>query len=115
MVNFDDFEVLTFDCYGTLIDWETGIWAALRPVFASHRVEVGREPALERYAGLEAEIERGPYREYRRVLQGVLTGLGRQLGFTPTAAELSDFSESVRDWPAFPDSPSALQLLQRRF
>src|SRR5215813_4241868 len=102
MLNFDDFSVLTFDCYGTLIDWETGIWGALEPIFASHGVPIAREAALERYAALEAEIERGPYREYRQVLRGVLEGLGAQSGFTPSEAELAGFAGSVGDWPAFP-------------
>ncbi len=115
MLNFDDFDVLSFDCYGTLIDWETGIWQALSLIFSNHNLALGREPALERYAALEAVIEAGPYLEYKQVLRGVLAGLGQQLGFTPTATELQYFSESVRDWPAFPDSPAALQALQRKY
>ncbi len=115
MLNFDDFEALTFDCYGTLIDWETGIWQALAPVFANNNNPIGREAALERYAALEAEIERGPYVPYKQVLRKVLAGLGRQLGFVPSAAELDDFSVSVRDWPAFPDSGEALRALQRKY
>jgi 2-haloacid dehalogenase len=115
MLNFDDFAVLTFDCYGTLIDWEMGIWGALEPVFASHHVPIAREAALERYAALEAELERGPYREYRQVLRGVLEGLGAQAGFTPSEAELASFAESVRDWPAFADSPAALTALHRKY
>jgi 2-haloacid dehalogenase len=115
MLNFDAFSVLTFDCYGTLIDWESGIWAALSPILASHNVSVPREQALERYAALEAEIESGPYLEYRQVLGQVLDGLGAQFGFAPTAAERAQFGGSVRDWPAFPDSPAALHALQRKF
>jgi 2-haloacid dehalogenase len=115
MLNFDDFEVLTFDCYGTLIDWETGIWQALSPVFANHHVTLGREPALEQYATLEAALERGPYLEYKQVLRRVLERLGHRLMFTPNAAELVGFVQSVRDWPAFEDSPAALQALQRKY
>ena len=115
MLNFDDFEVLTFDCYGTLIDWETGIWQALSPVFANHHVTLGREPALEQYATLEAALERGPYLEYKQVLRRVLERLGHRLMFTPNAAELAGFVQSVRDWPAFEDSPAALQALQRKY
>jgi 2-haloacid dehalogenase len=115
MLNFDDFAVLTFDCYGTLIDWETGIWQALSPILANHDVAVDQQQALERYAALESEIERGPYLEYKQVLRKVLEGLGAQFGFTPTAAELGRFSESVRDWPAFSDSPAALQALHRKY
>ena len=115
MLNFDDFAVLSFDCYGTLIDWETGIWQALEPVFSNHNILMVQEQALERYAALESEIEAGPYIEYKQVLQRVLEGFGAQLSFTPTATELQHFSESVRDWPAFPDSPDALRALQLKY
>jgi 2-haloacid dehalogenase len=115
MLNFDDFAVLSFDCYGTLIDWETGIWQALEPIFSNHNILMGREQALERYAAFESEIEAGPYIEYKQVLRRVLEGFGALLSFTPTAAELLHFSESVRDWPAFPDSGDALRALQRKY
>ncbi len=115
MLNFDRFEVLTFDCYGTLIDWEAGIWAALGPILADHRVQVSPDKALELYGELESEAERGAYREYRSVLRGVLEGFGAQLGFTPTPAELQHFAASVKDWPAFPDSPGALQALKKKY
>jgi len=115
MLRFDDFEVLTFDCYGTLVDWEAGIWEALRPLFATHRVGVTPDRALELYGELESAAERGEYREYTVVLRTVLEGLGARLGFTPTAQELEGFSTSVKAWPAFPDSASALQALQKKF
>jgi 2-haloacid dehalogenase len=115
MLRFDDFDVLTFDCYGTLIDWETGILDALRPVFAAHRVDLVPERVLELYGDLESEAERGPYREYKAILRTVLEGLGTRLGFTPTEKELETFSTSVKDWPAFPDSPAALQALHKKY
>jgi 2-haloacid dehalogenase len=115
MLNFDGFEVLTFDCYGTLIDWETGLLNALRPVFNNHRIDFPPEKTLELYGKLEAIAEQGVYRNYRTVLCLVLEGLGGQLGFMPTENELQRFSTSVMDWPAFPDSPLALQTLKRKY
>ncbi len=115
MLNFDRFEVLTFDCYGTLIDWETGLWDALGPILADHRVTVSPDRALELYGALETEAERGPYQDYRSVLRTVLEGLGSRLGFTPTPAERERFAASVKDWPAFPDSPRALQALKTKY
>jgi 2-haloacid dehalogenase len=115
MLQWNDFDVLTFDCYGTLIDWETGILGALRPIFAAHRTELIPEKTLELYGELESAAERGAYREYKAVLRSVLEGLGQRLGFAPTAEELQQFSTSVKDWPAFPDSPAALQALHRKF
>jgi 2-haloacid dehalogenase len=115
MLNFDDFEVLTFDCYGTLIDWESGICEALRPVLAHHGIALVADQALELYGELEVEAERGSYHEYQTVLRMVLEGLGSRLGFVPTSTELQRFSESVKDWPAFPDSTGALQALKKKY
>jgi len=115
MLNWDDFKVLTFDCYGTLIDWESGIGAALRPVLVNHRVGMTTDQALELFGELESEAERGPYVEYKAVLGMVLQGFGGTLGFVPTLAELQGFSESVKDWPAFPDSARALQALKTKY
>jgi 2-haloacid dehalogenase len=115
MLNFDDFEVLTFDCYGTLIDWESGIWEALRPSLTNHRIDIASDKALELYGELESEAERGEYREYKTVLRIVLEGFGVRLGFVPTEAELQRFSESVKDWPAFPDSARTLHALKRKY
>lgn len=115
MLNFDDFEVLTLDCYGTLIDWESGIWEALRPVLADHRIDLMTDQALELYGKLESEAERGAYHEYKTVLRMVLEGFGSRLGFVPTPTELQRFSESVKDWPAFPDSVRALQALKKKY
>jgi 2-haloacid dehalogenase len=115
MLSFDRFEVLTFDCYGTLIDWETGIWAALHPILARHRVDISVDNALELYGALETDAERGPYRDYKTVLRTVLAGFGARLGFTPTSDDLESFAASVKDWPAFADSPRALQALKAQY
>lgn len=115
MLQWNDFEVLTFDCYGTLIDWESGILEALRPIFAAHRIALIPDSVLELYGELESAAERVEYREYKAVLRLVLKGLGARLGFVPTAEELQQFSTSVKDWPAFPDSAPALQALHRKY
>ena len=115
MLDLRQFEVLTFDCYGTLIDWEAGILAAVRPVLAAHGVELDDDEVLERYARHEAVLEAGPYQSYRGVLAGSLGGLADELAVEVSAEELSAFGESVRAWPAFPDSTTALQRLARRY
>ena len=111
----DGVEALTFDCYGTLIDWERGLLAAFRPVLAAHGIDAGDDDLLQRFARHEAEAEAGPYLRYRDVLVSVLRAIGRELVFEPTAQELGGFSGSVAEWPAFPDSTDALRRLQRRF
>jgi 2-haloacid dehalogenase len=115
MLQFDRYRVLTFDCYGTLIDWETGLGAALQPIFDRHGVVIPLETALEHFGALEAEAERPPYRDYKTVLESVLDGMGQRLGFQPTEAERQAFSGSVQAWPAFPDSTPALRALGQRF
>jgi 2-haloacid dehalogenase len=115
MKKFNGKTVLTFDCYGTLIDWETGLWAALEPVLKRRGQSLGREAALALFGPLEAEQEHGPYKTYRQVLGEVLKGIGAKLGFKPSDEEVRAFGGSVGDWPAFADSPDALASLKQRF
>jgi 2-haloacid dehalogenase len=111
----DGVEALTFDCYGTLIDWESGLLAAFRPVLAAHGVNAEDDDLLVRFARHEAAAEAGPYLRYREVLATVLRAIGGELGFEPSTSEVDTFGGSVVDWPAFADSSDALDLLQRRF
>jgi 2-haloacid dehalogenase len=108
------FEVLTFDCYGTLIDWESGILAALRMA----RPEGWPVPAhelLERFAVHESAAERGQYRSYREVLGVTLRGIAHELGIAVPDEAVRRFTESVREWPPFSDSGQALRRLATRF
>jgi 2-haloacid dehalogenase len=114
-LDFDRFDVLTFDCYGTLIDWEAGILAGLRAPFAAHGIEVSDEDALGAFARHEGEIEGGPYRSYRDVLGDVLAAMVGHFGGEASADERAAFGGSVADWPAFPDSAVALARLHERF
>lgn len=109
------FDVLTFDCYGTLIDWEAGLLAAFEPILRARGVEVDGESILTRYARHEAVAEAGPYRTYRDVLAAGLHGVADELDIEPTADEIEAFSGSVVDWPAFADAPAALARLAQRF
>ena len=114
-MNFDHFECLSFDCYGTLIDWETGIASALRPILAAHEVSAGHFALLQLFGEAEAEIQTGPYRSYRDILKKVLSHIGNELGFEPSRNELERFSASVMNWPAFTDSSQALRALATRY
>ena len=108
-----EYDVLSFDCYGTLIDWEAGLLAALRTALpASDRTD---EELLEEYARHEAAAEAGPYRSYRSVLASGLGGVAAAVGAEVGDAAVERFSESVRDWPAFPDSAGALARLHERY
>jgi 2-haloacid dehalogenase len=115
MIHFENFTHLTFDCYGTLINWEHGILAALRPVLARHDISIAAAELLQLYAKYEAEQEAGPYQTYHQVLRGVVAQIGAALGFTPTETELEALPTSVGRWPAFADSVEALRRLQQRY
>jgi len=116
VLDADTISALTFDCYGTLIDWERGILAALRPVVERHAGPgVGDDALLEAFARHEAACEAGPYLPYREVLARTLRGIGTDLGFAPTTHECAVFGGSVAGWPAFADSAEALAALRARF
>jgi 2-haloacid dehalogenase len=114
-IEYGAFDALTFDCYGTLIDWETGILAGLRTGLATHGVDGTDDELLEAYADSEATLERGPYIPYREILAGGLRTIAASLGAAVTDAAEAAFGGSVADWPAFPDSAAALARLKTRF
>jgi len=115
MLDFSRFQVLTFDCYGTLVDWESGIFSALLPILAAHGKSLPDSLLLELYGELEAEAEHEPYRPYRDVLQAVVHGFGRRLDFLPSEAESRSLPESLARWQPFPDTVGALRRLQKRY
>jgi 2-haloacid dehalogenase len=108
-----DCDALTFDCYGTLIDWESGILAAFRPITARAESPIADDAVLEAYARHEAAAEAGPYRPYREVLAVAARGVAGELGVVATDDEIASFAGSVPDWPAFPDSAEALGRLRQ--
>jgi 2-haloacid dehalogenase len=114
-MDYGRFTHLTFDCYGTLIDWEAGILAALKPLAVRHGVSADEEQLLRLYVKYEAEQESGLYRPYRRVLQGVTERIASALGFTPTEEELKALPDSVGEWPPFADTVQALHRLKARY
>jgi 2-haloalkanoic acid dehalogenase type II len=108
-------KALTFDCYGTLIDWEAGILAALRPWRQRTGVGSGDADFLAAFARHESAVEEAqPRMLYPEVLGEVARRLGREFGQPMTSEEARTFGASVPDWPAFPDSPEALRRLGRR-
>jgi 2-haloacid dehalogenase len=114
-IDYDSVEVLTFDCYGTLIDWEAGIGSGLAAIVQAHGRDNPVEELLERYADHEAALEAGPYLRYREVLASACRGVCADLGIAPTEEQVATFAGSVGEWPAFPDSATALAGLHERF
>lgn len=114
-LNPSAFDALTFDCYGTLIDWESGLLAHLRPIIERNDAHVIDDFILEFYGATESRIQDGAYRPYREVMTAVLDALGERLGFTPTTEERLDFPASIGDWRPFADTIPALKRLGSRF
>ena len=111
-----DFRVLTFDCYGTLIDWESGIFAALQPLLSRASAPLGREAALEVYARHEsAQQAETPGMIYSALLAAVHRRLAAALELPSTEAEHVRFGASVPDWPAFSDSGESLRYLKQHY
>lgn len=115
MLDFSQYRVLTFDCYGTLIDWERGILNALRPVLDRHDISMTDDESLELFGELESAAERGPYLAYHKVLTVVLAGFAERLGFSLADNERLALADSVGDWPPFPDTVEGLQSLARHY
>ncbi len=93
-IDFGAFDALTFDCYGTLIDWETGILSALRPVLERTARAATTSTLLELFAHHEAALEAGPYLRYREVLAGALRGIGTDLELRADPSRAGDASAS---------------------
>ena len=115
MLDFSQYRVVSFDCYGTLIDWETGIFSALRPVLAAHGKGISDTELLKLYSELESEAEQEEFHSYREVLQSVVRGFGERLGFKPSEAQVRSLPDSLADWRPFPDTVAALKRLKARY
>ena len=114
-MSFASIRLITFDCYGTLIDWENGMLAALRPMLSRGSRQVPDTRILELYGEVEAEIEAGPYLPYRQVLTQAAQEIGRRTGINISVEEGHAFAESLTRWKPFVDTMAALQSLAKRF
>jgi 2-haloacid dehalogenase len=106
---------ISFDCYGTLIDWESGILPVLRRLLSENNQHLSDAAILELFAEFEALAETGPYRRYRDVLRSVVRSFGDRFKFRPTSAELNSLHESVEHWFPFADTVQALRELKKRY
>ena len=111
-----DFKVLTFDCYGTLIDWETGIFEALRPLLVRSGKRRSRDEVLETFAHHEsAQQSETPSMLYPDILDLVHSRIAKDWDIKPSGEESAAFGHSIPNWPEFADSPAALQYLKKRY
>ena len=115
MIDFDRFEAVSFDCYGTLIDWESGIVGAIRPVLEARGLDLSDTQILALFAEIEPVAQRAEYVEYRQVLREVMRELVRRTGFSPDDADLDCLADSIPDWPPFPDTVDVLRAMKSRY
>ncbi len=105
---------LTFDCYGTLIDWEAGAIQALRPLLARHGAAPSDDEIIAVFQELDAALCKPPFQPYRAVLAGVVEGLGQHFGVPVTPADRDVLATSIPSWKPFPDTVAALRALGTR-
>lgn len=117
MLDFNQFEVVSFDCYGTLIDWESGILPVLRQLLSNREIDLSDDGTLEMFAEFESELEKDQsnYIKYRKILQEIVKKLGQRFNFEPTETELNSLADSVKNWQQFPDTVAALQALKQKY
>ena len=115
-MRLSDFKVLTFDCYGTLIDWESGMVKALEPLTSTVSPALSRNAILEAHSRAESMQQRyTPAKGYREILAAVYKRLADEWRVGVTWEDCLAYGRSVGDWPAFPDSIEALSYLKRHY
>jgi 2-haloacid dehalogenase len=115
MLDFTRFEILTFDCYGTLINWEAGILSALHRLLSAHGKKLDDHTILKLYGDFELHSEQGTFRPYREVLESVVRQFAAEFHFTPSAEEVRSLPDSLPAWRPWRDTVAALRQLKTRF
>jgi 2-haloacid dehalogenase len=114
-MNWQKIEWLSFDCYGTLIDWESGILGYLRPLLRSKGCDASDSQILNLYSEFEPSEQSGTYRSYREVLAEVMRRYATELKFEVSTAEAAGLADSIADWKPFPDTVSGLRNLKSQY
>ncbi len=116
MVDFSNIEWVSFDCYGTLVDWETGISSAVSKVLEPYGIAKTDAEILELFSDVEPEVQSdGEFKEYRVVLREVIGMMCDRVGVQLSGTEMDSLPSSLPHWPIFPDVPSALTTLKQRY
>lgn len=113
--DFAPFEWLSFDCYGTLIDWESGILGYFRQLLQRRSCKISDDEILTLYSDFEPREQAGEYRPYREVLASVVRDVGRELKFEVSDAQAAGLADSIRNWQPFPDTVAGLRRLHSRY
>ena len=116
VLDFSKYEWVSFDCYGTLVDWETGISDAAARVFARHGVRKSKAEILALFADAEPKVQSsGEFMEYRTVLRDVMAIMAWEASIRLRPGEAEELPDSLPDWPVFPDATDALKTMQTKY
>ena len=113
MIDFPRIELISFDCYGTLIDWESGILDALSSFRSEYGVRATDDQILEQYAALESVMESGEYLPYKDVLRGVMRGFTRRVSVPEERFDMDVLVKSLPRWRPFPDTVESLRRMKQ--
>ncbi len=115
-MKLSQFSTLTFDCYGTLIDWETGLYKAMQPLMNLTGKAFEKADALHAFRQAESPAQQqDPNMLYSDLLAAVHREMARQLGVNASEKMHLEFARSIKDWPPFADSVQALQYLKHHY
>jgi 2-haloacid dehalogenase len=109
------FEIISFDCYGTLIDWEAGILATLKPIFQSYKLQLSDDLILELFAEEESKNQVRDYFNYKTILKKVMRGFAARFKMTLTSSENDCLLNSLKTWRPFPDTIDSLKALKPKY
>lgn len=114
-MNWNEYGWISFDCYGTLIDWESGILGYVRPLLRAKGCDAPDSQILNLYSELEPREQSAAYRSYRGVLGAVMRGFAEEFDFELSAAEAGGLADSIAQWKPFPDTVEGLRKLKSRY
>lgn len=114
-MNSTTWDTISFDCYGTLVDWETGITSAFENAAAVRRREIRSEAIIPAYHEVEPEVQAGPYRPYREVLREVAVRVAERLAWRLEPEDAGFLADSLPEWPVFSDTGAGLRRLGKKY
>ena len=115
MINFNSVKIISFDCYGTLIDWRAGIIESLTPVLKKHNIMLSEHDIINLYSSFEAALQQSEYKEYKEILYLIVNKFGQELNFKPDQEDKYSLINSLKKWKPFSDTISSLKKLKRKY